>query len=377
MVADDLTSAMDSAAPFASPAVSVVVLRGALAAPPSAAVVAFDADTRRGDEAAAFRATHAAVGALAAAPVLFKNVDSTLRGHVTAELRAAMEAAGRRLVVFAPAFPAAGRTTSSGVQLVDGVPVARTEYGRDALHPARTSALRDLVAATDVPVHVVAAGGVLPAAGVALVDAASDADLDAAVAQVDDPATALWVGSPGLARALGRRFGVGAAGAPPPALPAAVRLLVVIGTRHPATRRQLARLCEAFGEAAVDLATSDPGDRTLVGVLRAPEVAGGEAARDAASAVAAALGRRAADLLRRGAFDACVASGGETADAVLTALGADRFELLAELEPGIALAFVREGDAAWPLATKAGGFGDPATLVRLHAAICPGAGRAG
>jgi uncharacterized protein YgbK (DUF1537 family) len=228
-----------------------------------------------------------------------------------------------------------------------------------------------------VPAVVVPAGAALPAAGVALVDAASDADLDAAVAQVGDLATALWIGSPGLARALGRRFGAGAAEAPPAALPAAGRLLVVVGTRHPATRGQVARLAEAFGEAAVDLAACDPDPRTLVGVLRAPELAPGDAARDAASAVAAALGRRAAELLRGGAFDACIASGGETADAILTALGADRFDLLAELEPGIALALVRDGGAAWPFVTKAGGFGDAATLVRLHAAICPGASRAG
>jgi uncharacterized protein YgbK (DUF1537 family) len=377
MVADDLTSAMDSAAPFAAPGVEVVVLRGAVAAPSSADVVALDADTRRGDEAAAFRATHAAVAGLAAAPLLFKNVDSTVRGHVTVELRAAMAAAGRRLVVLAPAFPAAGRTTSGGVQLVDGVPVAQTEYGRDALHPARTSALRELVGAVDVPVTVVPVRGALPAAGIALVDAASDADLDAAVAQVEDLATVLFVGSPGLARALGRRYGRGGADTKAAAAPGASRLLVVVGTRHPATRTQVARLVAAFGDAAVDLAVHDADARTLVGVLRAPELAAGDAARNAASAVAAALGRRAAELLRGGAFDACVASGGETADALLTALDASRFELLAELEPGIGLALVHDGDATWPLATKAGGFGDPATLVRLHAALCPEAARAG
>ena len=62
--------------------------------------------------------------------LLFKKIDSTLRGNVGAELAAALHAsrdvrpgAPRRIAIMAPAFPAFGRTTKDGTQLVHGQPL--------------------------------------------------------------------------------------------------------------------------------------------------------------------------------------------------------------------------------------------------------------
>ena len=67
-------------------------------------------------------------------PLLFKKVDSTLRGNVAAELAAALRTRralisppARVGIVFAPAFPALGRTTVNGRQLVYGQPLRETE----------------------------------------------------------------------------------------------------------------------------------------------------------------------------------------------------------------------------------------------------------
>ena len=52
---------------------------------------------------------------------LFKKIDSTLRGAVGEEIRAA--AAGRGTIIIAPAVPTQGRTVSGGQVFVHGVPL--------------------------------------------------------------------------------------------------------------------------------------------------------------------------------------------------------------------------------------------------------------
>ncbi|MDY7102305.1 MAG: four-carbon acid sugar kinase family protein [Actinomycetota bacterium] len=89
-------------------------------------------------------------------PDLVSRGDSTLRGHVIAEVDA-LDRAHRRVhgagydgVVFAPAFFDAGRTTVDDVHRVrlDGrdVPAAETEYARDATFGFRSSNLREFLA---------------------------------------------------------------------------------------------------------------------------------------------------------------------------------------------------------------------------------------
>lgn len=113
IVADDLTSAMDGAGPFLRAGARAAVLLEPGTAQGQADVVSADADTRhRGPGAAAVRIA-ATVRTASGADVLVKTVDSTLRGNVDVEVRAALRASGRPLAVVAPAFPAEGRMTPS------------------------------------------------------------------------------------------------------------------------------------------------------------------------------------------------------------------------------------------------------------------------
>ena len=125
IVADDLTGACDAAAPFAARGLPTTVLLEPPMPTPAGdevAVLAIDADSRRvGRRAAAARTTAAVRAARAAGmAVLFKKVDSTLRGHVAAELAACQRAWGTPLAVLCPAFPAVGRWVQGGRVLVDG-----------------------------------------------------------------------------------------------------------------------------------------------------------------------------------------------------------------------------------------------------------------
>ena len=131
--------AADTAVGFAAAGLPTAVLpwRGAVpAAPPDAAVLAFDTASRDLDAGTAAdragRVAHWFAGHCDERAWLYKKLDSTLRGNAAAELSAverALCAAGRRPseVVIAPAFPALGRTTVDGRQRWDGeaVDVAR------------------------------------------------------------------------------------------------------------------------------------------------------------------------------------------------------------------------------------------------------------
>lgn len=395
VLADDLTSAADGAAPFRRSGHRARVQF----VPPTVlgdGVTAVDLGTRiiaDPDEAAALM--RRAAGAYAGADLLIKTVDSTLRGHVAAELRAALAGSGRRAAILAPAFPTEGRTTVGGVQYVNGVRVDASEFARDPAHPVRTADLARLL-----PEAVLVEPGDLPdrlarlermdrmarlrEGAVLVCSARTDADLDAVVAAVPRPEEVLWVGSPGLADALARHH-TRTPAEPRPELPPVRHPLAVVGSANPASRRQLAALRAVAGAA-----------------VHTPEERGTEPA---------ALLRELIEETRRtvasGRADGLVLTGGETAAAVLGALGTTGIELHDEPEPGIARGRLYGGRPAsavaderkaprsdggpgggasagstavpdpsgLPVLVKAGGFGDDRTLVRLCDLLRSGAVR--
>ncbi|WMX44712.1 four-carbon acid sugar kinase family protein [Streptomyces roseicoloratus] len=321
-------------------------------------VTAVDLGTRIVDAAEAAARTRRAAGVFAGAELLIKTVDSTLRGHVAAELRAALAGSGRRAAIVAPAFPGEGRTTVEGVQYVRGVRVDESEFARDPAHPVRTADL-----ARVLPEAVLVGPDGLPDAagkgGVLVCSAATDADLDAIVAAVPRPDEVLWVGSPGLADALARRHSRHPAAALS-ALPPVKSPLVVVGSAHPASRRQLAVLRErATGPVAV---------------LHTPEERGTDPA-----VLLALLVEKVWRAVTDGGADGLVLTGGETAAAVLDALGADGVELHDEPEPGIARGTLHAPGRLprLPVLVKAGGFGDDEALLRLHALLTEAAAAPG
>ena len=345
IVADDLTSAADGGGPFVEAGLTCTV-GCAGRVPKTGEVRAVDTRSRSLDESEAASATRRAVGQLDAAEVLLKTVDSTLRGHVRAEIAAA-EAATRRLrVCLAPAFPGAGRTTREGIQEVHGRALLETSYAADAVHPARSERLAELVEGLGRARLVHARDGWPEVGGerVLLVDVEQQEELDAFVAEARDADDWLWVGSPGLALAWGRRLAQVSPRAPSPGARPARRVLTAVGSLNRVSRRQLAVVTSA-SEGREDLT-----------VLATPD----EVQGDPAQAIEA-LARDVAALTDPPGFDGLVATGGATMEALLEALGVGAFDLAGELEPGFPHGVTPSG---LRLALKAGGFGDEDALLR-------------
>ena len=100
------------------------------------------------------------------------------------------------------------------------------------MHPARHSALADLVPSC--------------IKNVTLLDAVTQEELDSQIASIEDPESILWVGSPGMAAALSRRF-VPAKTLPPLIDGIGSDVLVVIGSANPRSHIQADQLQEAKG----------------------------------------------------------------------------------------------------------------------------------
>ncbi|MFM9595073.1 four-carbon acid sugar kinase family protein [Streptomyces scabiei] len=371
ILADDLTSAGDGAAPFRRAGHDARILLTAPASLPRhpAGVTAVDLGSRVLDEEAAASRTWRAAGLFAGSELLFKTVDSTLRGHVAAEVRAAWAGSLRRAVVMAPAFPAEGRVTREGVQHVRGVPVHESDYARDPAHPVRCSDLTTVFpeAVLGQPDRATELPGLIANGDLIVCSAAEDGDLDRLVAAVPRLDEVLWVGSPGLAAALARRCTRSTATVASSPAPAR-RPLVVVGSTNPATRRQLAQL-HTRGDVQGVTVGVDPapvvealrGLTAPVLTLRTPDErhmphTAQVLARSQAAVVQA--------LTEDHTVDALVITGGETAATALQPLGVTGIDLLDEPEPGVVRGLLT-GPLPLPVLIKAGGFGDDAMLLRL------------
>jgi uncharacterized protein YgbK (DUF1537 family) len=254
---------------------------------------------------------------------IYKKTDSTLRGPVGAEFDGLLEAFPDRAIVYAPAYPRLGRTVVDGILLVNGKPVAETEFGRDPLNPVSESSVPALIQASCE--H---------AARVTIHDASSEADMEQ-IAESIWPAEEIAAGPAGMAAHWARLLPLPAS-APAP-LPRVRQPLVLCGSLHPVSRAQ-AKAAQQLG----------------VRVLMSPKQR-----EDDPRQVAARLASCAAKAVSTQRADCLIVIGGDTARATFDALGCRGLTSAGELAPGVPLSFT---EAGLPVVTKAGGFGEPDLL---------------
>lgn len=375
IIADDLTGAADAAAAY-GPTHSSSVILDVDGTWPEAGILSVNTESRYlAAEEAASAVTSAVRRALEQDRRIFKKVDSLLRGNVGAEVAATLagigQGRGKALAIVAPAFPGTGRTTEGGIVHVNGVQNTGGSFGGDVAQALAAGGLTaEVVTSTSgrTPEELAAHLRDVHARGIdaVVLDASSDQDLGAIAAAtnlLDFPA--LLVGSGGLAAHISSREEETARIAQPKHVS---RTLTVIGSYSSLARQQT----EALVAAGAEHITLD--HKALEGSAVAREVAEAMTRKDVvltpdpmgvvdksqALVVAEALARATAAGI--GHCDALVMTGGETATAVLKALGAGSFTVLGEIEPGVVMSLLPEPLPL--LVTKAGAFGDAGTLAR-------------
>jgi D-threonate/D-erythronate kinase len=397
IIADDLTGAADSGVQLARSGYRTAVAFRGVEIPPTKDLdaVAVDTDSRSLPAGFAAKRVVEAGHAVRDARIVYKKIDSTLRGPVGAELAAALGATRRSKVVVAPAFPSAGRTTVDGAQLVRGAPVHETGLSKDPVTPVLESHIPSLLSHAFHSIVTLSVTNVrngepvrdaLESNVCIVADAESDTNLEALVRAVPDPSSVLWVGSAGLARALGKVHPGPRDGIPSGVLAPVSGVLAVVGSVNEVAREQLRRLTEepgvavvvldtaalvtgsyeVLGEAEEDLRTALSGSRGAVLYPKAGEVdrALREApisGEEASGRIADALASIVAGLSDEDLFDALVLTGGDTAVRVARSLEATGILLEGEVEAGVPVGTL-VGPRPYRVVTKAGGFGSPDTL---------------
>ncbi len=339
LIADDLTGALDGAVALTGAGLRCVVarrpgdVRAALAFDPD--VLSVSTASREGGAAAAKAAVAAALDAVGTLPpILFKKVDSRLKGHVADEVAAVAERGGFGRALVAPGIPAQGRAVVGGA--VVGVGVASPIDIAGVFRGSRLT--------LDIP------------------DTDGDADFDAALGGSLARGGRLLVGAAGLAAAVARRLATGPWAIPRPAI--AAPILFAIGSHDPITLAQVRRLAASGLVPAVEAPDGVCPPLPAGGVARLVPGGGAFDARAAGGRFAKGI----AQLVRSGSVRTLLASGGETADEILGLVGAGVLSIEGEVLPGLPVSRILSGGLDLRLVTKSGGFGDEEALVSVAAA---------
>lgn len=327
--------------------------------------------------------------------------DSTDQGNIGPVAEALLDALGAEFTIFCPAFPENGRTIFKGYLFVGDVLLSESGMRNHPLTPMRDPSLvRVLQRQSRGKVGLVQQATVARGAQAirdafaelrrqgfrhAIVDAIADHDLEA----IGEAATDLKLITGGSGIALGlpenfRRQGLlGEAGGADRLPHIAGAAAVLSGSCSDATQAQVAQMRECCPGFRIDPIAAASGQDVAAEALawaeqrlgEAPILISATAAPDEVAAVQQALGRERAGALIEAAMAKIarglvergvrrlVIAGGETAGAVVQALGITGLRIGRQIDPGVPwTASLSEPPLA--LALKSGNFGAPDFFLR-------------
>jgi uncharacterized protein YgbK (DUF1537 family) len=418
-IADDFTGATDLCNTLVRRgmrSVQLIDVPPPEAAVPEAEAVVVALKTRTVPAAEAVEKSLAALAWLkraGARQILFKycsTFDSTDEGNIGPVAEALLAALGADFTIFCPAFPEAGRTIYRGYLFVGDVLLSESGMRDHPLTPMRDPSLvrtlqRQSKGRVGLVPHERVAGGAaairaafteLRQAGFrhAIVDAIGDRDL----AEIGAAAAELPLVTGGSGIALGlpenfrRRGLLGAAGAAD-LLPAVAGAAAVLsGSCSPATRAQVAHMRERAASFTIDPLAVAAGRPIVAEALQwaapllgdGPVLIAATAPPEDVAAVQQRLGRERAGALVEESLAAIarglvahgvrrlVVAGGETAGAVVQALGVRGLRIGRQIDPGVPWTVAlpaRPGEPELALALKSGNFGAPDFFLRAFAVL--------
>ena len=401
VLADDLTGAFDTGVQFRNWGLTVKVLIGdikEISKLRKVDVVVVDTESRGLNREDAFwRVFRATEGLMKlGAEMIYKKVDSTLRGNIGAELDAVMSATKADFAFFAPAYPTYGRTTLAGKQLVDNNPVDKTEYAdelcvksADISSIISTQSKRKVglvgidsvkggVESIKASVETLKKGGV----EVVVFDVLTEKHLiDISKAAGD---TRLFVGSAGFASEI--PVGLGMRSIKP--------VLSICGSNRKLSRAQVRNLHDRLGfneveikierlidgetavkeevmrcvgeavealKMGVDVSITSSAMESSAEAFISHAQSRGIKETEAKFLIEEALGEITSTILAEAEILGLILTGGETSLRVCQKLGVDRVTIVEEVEPGIPLLTLSNSLIA---VTKAGGFGVEDSLIQ-------------
>jgi len=404
IIADDFTGALDTGAQFQRRGIRTSVTTSADCdfACVDSDVLAVDAQTRHIAPEKAKRCVYEIVKRArdAGIPYIYKKTDSVMRGNIGAELEGALEASGETSIYLVPAYPKSGRTTVGGVQYLNGVPVARSVFGRDPFEPVRYSDLSDLLGQqTDIPIRKVSVGDLSQGRTfsktadreIVVVDAETDEDLRMAASVLSAKGPKLLAGCAGFAEMLPELWELPAGTIR--GMPRVNGFVICSGSLSPVTFRQInnavsagfsrytltdeQRLAdqytatEAFQTWLKSIRDGCSGVPRLIvegedSTLERSRLSADQDNEQIRQKVANNLGAIYSEIIRSGLSDFYVIVGGDTFLSILNHLKCRQIIPIGEISPGVVLSSVQLDGKQVYLASKAGGLGTLNVFVEIE-----------
>ena len=317
---------------------------------------------------------------------IYKKVDSTLRGNIASEIKAASEIFGSEAIIFAPAYPENKRKVIDGELLVNGIRVSDTEIAEDPKTPVHESNIKKLLQAglKKEIVHynldeIRKENISIMNGGIYTFDTEIEEDFQYIIKAANESGMKiLWCGSAGFANSIINYT-----------LPSKP-VLGIIGSVSDVTREQVKfALAKGCSLVKLDMASvlenndvssyiddavkyiEDGRDTLVVSALKREDydltVEKGKGIgllpEDVSKFTQSILGKITLEVLKSIKISGLFLTGGDTAIGVMKSLQANSAEILFELMPGIPLIRINGGMCEnLKAVTKAGAFGNSDAL---------------
>lgn len=406
IIADDFTGALDTGVQFASSGAVVRVVTDIRydykQADDSVQVLVMDAETRHLESREAYEVVWEITKRAMACgiPYIYKKTDSALRGNIGSELTALLDASGRNILPFLPAFPQMGRITREGIHYIDNVPVQDSVFGQDPFEPVTCSFIPDIIhLQSNIPVQVVREGTQpepddRPVKIVTYDAQSQDSLIKAALELYNMGQLSIMAGCAGFASVLPTLLGLGGRETYAPQF--VPRFLVACGSVNPITKSQLA-YAESHGFTRIRLTPRQKLDRdywnTQEGqnvlkswmllcqlerrcILDSNDPEGSDETMEYArehnislaavrTGIADSMGFVLKNLVERGLKSTLLITGGDTLMGFMNQIKVYEMEPVCEMAPGTVLSRFRIGDNIYQAISKSGGFGSEELLTQL------------
>jgi uncharacterized protein YgbK (DUF1537 family) len=366
VVADDLTGALDTGVQFTKWGYTTQLVENPYES--SAEVTIINTDTRNKTSEQAYRLVYSIVENLSQYNIIYKKLDSTLRGNPGTELEAILTATGETQAILTPTYPSLRRRVKNGHLYIAEKLITKTEYVQE--YKNKTSYIPEILD-TEIKTHVKGTVDNIPPKGITIVDSETEQDL----IKIATRHTRILAGSAGLADALCQTLRN-----PPP-------VLTIVGSIRSETREQVEQLQTRLGAEKIPLNTikalnmtsqhetikmaentiKQNNDLVLSSAPTEKEIRQTkiEAQRlalkpqEIETYITKALAEITKELLNQN-LSGIIITGGATALAVTKKLGVKKIEILDEIQPGVPVLRLDKLTAV----TKAGGFGQQDILIQ-------------
>jgi len=415
MIADDLTGANDSGVQLVRYGIDTSVLfKNEVEALTKHEGIVIDTDSRSLSKEEAYKKVRDVAEFLKQGvfDVIYKKIDSTLRGNVGVEINALYDSFQPDVVIVAPAFPKNRRFTKDGHHYLDDKRLNETEIALDPKTPVKESYIPKLLEEqtgrsvglinynelTGDNQDIIKKIKNYVQSGIHYIvfDAVSEDDLKKiATIGVQGQLTVCWVGSAGLVNYLPEMYHLKHYQIEPRTFSAENPVMMVVGSVSPVTRAQLDKVLEssdvvgleldsvavvtdaetrqreiervvekatAVLENKQDIALYSSGSREDIIEAQEAGNAYGLDDRQVSNAISEALGQVATFLVESFTFNGLVLTGGDTAKQICNQLNVVGFHLIDEVETGIPLGLAI-GEKQFFAITKAGAFGTDYSLL--------------